>query len=84
MTNDKAQASKNVKLQSSNVKSSPKSQMTKELTLVNTSTVTDEMYRELMLFLVRCVHNSIIPYTELVEFSQFTCEFVGRKIVEIL
>ena len=58
--------------------------MTKELALINISTVTDEMYRELMLFLVRCVNNSITPYTELVESSQFTCEFVGRKIVEIL
>ncbi len=54
------------------------------LALVNVSTVTNEVHHEQMLFLVRRVNNSITPYAELVESSQFTCEFVGRKIIEIL
>jgi hypothetical protein len=46
--------------------------------------MTDEMYHELMLFLIRCIDNSITPYPEPVEFSQFTCEPVGGKIFEVL
>jgi hypothetical protein len=58
--------------------------MTKELALVNISTVTDEMYRELMLFLVHYIDNSVTPYPELVEPSQLTCEFLRGKIGEVL
>jgi len=62
----------------------PKCQMGKKSALVDISTVTDEMYHELMLFLVHCIDNSVAPYPEPVEFSQLTCELVGRKIAEVL
>jgi hypothetical protein len=52
--------------------------------LVNVSTMTDEMYHELMLFLIRCIDNSITPYPEPVESSQLPCESLGRKIFEVL
>ena len=51
---------------------------------VNIPAVTNEMDHEKMLFLIRCIDNSITPYSELTEPLQFTCESLVRKIVEIL
>lgn len=61
-----------------------KCQMGKELALVDISTVTHEMYHKLTLFLVRCINYSIAPYAEPVESSQLTCEFLRRKITEVV
>ena len=57
---------------------------TKRSVLVDISTMTDKMYHELMLVLVRRIDNPIAPDAELVECSQLTCEFPGRKIAEVL
>jgi len=44
----------------------------------------DHMYDNPMFFFLRCIENSIASYAELVEFSQFTCESLGRKVFEVL
>ena len=51
---------------------------------VDIPAMADDMDGEPMVFLLRCIDNPIAPYAELVEFPEFTCESVGRKIFEVL
>jgi hypothetical protein len=52
--------------------------------LVDVSAMADDMDDEPMVFLLRCIDNPIASYADLVEFPEFTCESVGRKIFEVL
>ncbi len=77
--NDKRRRARNDKRTGNNVHHQERT-----LAPVNISTVTDEMHREQMLFLVRRVNDPMTPYSEPTESLEFTSECLKRKVVEIL
>jgi len=52
--------------------------------LVDIPAMADDMDDEPMVFLLCRIDNPIATYAELVEFPEFTCKSVGRKIFEVL